>query len=240
MWKLGVIGLRHTNIFSHLFNIMPIANDMKLYEKVKQDANRIYGKPSAYKSGWIVKTYKQRGGTYSDDGKPKELKRWFNEEWADIGGKEYPVYRPFKRINESTPLTAFEIDPVDSLRQIELKQILKGDSNLPPFLAKGSGIKSEEIYKYSNPEQAQKRAFAYLGKSAKLFLSDKPDKKYMILDPNTNKWIHFGAFKPPMEDFTKHQDSERRRLYLARATKIKGNWKSNPYSPNNLAINILW
>lgn len=33
---------------------------------------------------------------------------------------------------------------------------------------------------------------------------------------------------------------ERRRLYRARATKIKGNWKADPYSPNNLAINLLW
>jgi len=33
----------------------------------------------------------------------------------------------------------------------------------------------------------------------------------------------------------KHRDS-----YLKRATKIKGNWKEDPYSPNNLAIKILW
>lgn len=33
---------------------------------------------------------------------------------------------------------------------------------------------------------------------------------------------------------------EKRRLYRARATKIKGNWKDDPYSPNNLAINLLW
>ena len=33
---------------------------------------------------------------------------------------------------------------------------------------------------------------------------------------------------------------EKRRLYRARATKIKGDWKKDKYSPNNLAINILW
>ena len=32
----------------------------------------------------------------------------------------------------------------------------------------------------------------------------------------------------------------KRNAYLSRATKIKGNWKDNKYSPNNLAINILW
>ena len=31
-----------------------------------------------------------------------------------------------------------------------------------------------------------------------------------------------------------------RNAYLARATKIAGAWKSNKYSPNNLAIHILW
>jgi hypothetical protein len=34
-------------------------------------------------------------------------------------------------------------------------------------------------------------------------------------------------------------DSHRRR-YLARATRIKGDWRRNPTSPNNLAIKILW
>jgi len=31
-----------------------------------------------------------------------------------------------------------------------------------------------------------------------------------------------------------------RKAYLARATKIKGNWKADKYSPNSLAIRILW
>jgi len=33
---------------------------------------------------------------------------------------------------------------------------------------------------------------------------------------------------------------EHRRRYLARATKIKGDWKKDSYSPNNLAIHVLW
>lgn len=32
----------------------------------------------------------------------------------------------------------------------------------------------------------------------------------------------------------------RRNAYLARASKIGGKWKDNKYSPNNLAINLLW
>ncbi len=42
------------------------------------------------------------------------------------------------------------------------------------------------------------------------------------------------------DDFTKHQNDEKRQQYLARATKIKGNWKDNKFSKNNLAIHLLW
>ena len=41
-------------------------------------------------------------------------------------------------------------------------------------------------------------------------------------------------------DFTKTHNEAKRKRYLARATKIKGNWKSNKFSPNNLAIHLLW
>jgi len=33
---------------------------------------------------------------------------------------------------------------------------------------------------------------------------------------------------------------DKRRQYLARATNIKGIWRNDKISPNNLAINILW
>jgi hypothetical protein len=113
---------------------MPRILDEDLYALVKREADKIYLKPSAYKSGWIVKTYKQLGGRYADDKKPKKLARWFKEEWGDIGGRDYPVYRPFKRVTKDTPLTAYEIDPTQALQQITLKQKIKGQHNLPPFL----------------------------------------------------------------------------------------------------------
>ena len=67
--------------------------------------------------------------------------------------------------------------------------------------------------------------------------STRKNKKYMIMNDD-NKYIHFGDSR--YEDFTKHQDLERLKNYLSRATKIKGNWRNNKYSPNNLAINLLW
>ena len=116
-------------------------DNLELYEEAKKIADETYNKPSAYKSGFIVKKYKELGGTYS--GKKEENKgisRWMKEQWKDIGNKEYPVYRPTKRITKNTPLTPEEINPSNLKKQIELKQIIKGDSNLPPFTAKGKNI----------------------------------------------------------------------------------------------------
>ena len=109
---------------------MPIVNDIKLYEKAKKIADDKYSKPSAYKSGFIVKLYKKMGGTYSDDGKEKPLARWFKENWTDVGGLNYPVYRPTKKISKKTPLIPSEISNLKE--QIKLKQKIKG-KNLPPF-----------------------------------------------------------------------------------------------------------
>jgi hypothetical protein len=112
---------------------MPIVLDPELYAKAKVKADEKYEKPSAYKSGYIVKTYKEMGGRYKADGSTKKLKRWFKEDWKDVGNKEYPVYRPTKRISKETPLTPDEIDPENLARQIDLKQYLQGQYNLPPF-----------------------------------------------------------------------------------------------------------
>lgn len=109
-------------------------NNPTLYAKAKRIADRTYKKPSAYKSGFIVKTYQELGGTYNNTSNPKTLKRWFKEKWADIGHKSYPVYRPTKRVNKYTPLTASEIDPVQARKQIRLKQKIRGESNLPRFV----------------------------------------------------------------------------------------------------------
>lgn len=116
--------------------IMPIVIDKELYEIAKQKADKIYKKPSAYKSGYIVKTYKSMGGRYQDDNKTKNLKRWFMEEWKDIGNRDYPVYRPTRRISDKTPLTVPEIDKSNLIKQIYLKQKIKGKKNLPAFKPK--------------------------------------------------------------------------------------------------------
>lgn len=97
--------------------------------------------------------------------------------------------------------------------------------------------KKNTISKYSNPHTVYRLASKYLGKTAKIGLSRKKDKKYMVTRPD-GKIVHFGQMG--YEDFTKHKNKTRRKNYLARSTKIKGNWKKDKYSPNNLAIHLLW
>ncbi len=99
---------------------------------------------------------------------------------------------------------------------------------------------SSQLLQFSDPRKAQLRAYSYLGRTAKLYPSDKPLKKYKILDTRKKrpKWVHFGQMG--YQDYTRHKDKQRRKSYLARSRKIHGNWKRNPYSPNNLSIHILW
>lgn len=84
----------------------------------------------------------------------------------------------------------------------------------------------------------KQNAINYLGKDVDIQRSTRQSKKYMVLNPETKKYIHFGDRN--YQDFTEHRDKQRQKNYLARATNIKGDWKSNKYSPNNLSINILW
>jgi hypothetical protein len=115
---------------------MPLVLDQPLYDRVKAYADTIYSKPSAYKSGFIVKLYKQNGGKYAEDSKPKKLDQWFKERWTDVGDKDYPVLRPTVRVNKTTPLTVQEIDPKNLKKQIAEKQKIKGTKNLSPFKPK--------------------------------------------------------------------------------------------------------
>jgi hypothetical protein len=92
------------------------------------------------------------------------------------------------------------------------------------------------INEVSTPSKVRANFRKYKGNDdVKLELSEKKDKKYKVIVDN--KTVHFGSTMP---DYTKHKDESRRKSYLARAKGIKGAWKGNKYSPNNLAINLLW
>jgi hypothetical protein len=241
-----------------------IVDNPELYEKAKAYADNIFKKPSAFKSGFIVKKYKELGGTYSGE-KPNKtgIARWFKEEWKDIGNKEYPVYRPTKRITKKTPLTIDEIEPSNLEEQIALKQEIKGDANLPPFhpLEKGDpkermkrvevsggkivalGVQAEkipkqdEIWKWSNPVKVAEKAKKYLGDMAVVFRSTKPKKKYMIFDPENNKWVFFGEMGYKDGTLDDDDKNNRRERFLKRNAKWS---KAKKYSPAFLAYYLLW
>lgn len=126
---------------------MPTPTDQTLYEEAKDFIYSKYKKNSAFRSGAVVKEYKQRfadkyGSTppYRDDDQPKRLKRWFDEKWIDINpllGKSadaYPLFRPTKYVNKDTPTLFQEIPKSRLNEQYKLKQKIKGERNLPTFL----------------------------------------------------------------------------------------------------------
>jgi hypothetical protein len=126
----------------------PINND--LYKKARKMADKIYNRPSAYKSGYIVKKYKELGGRYTGNRNQSSLKRWFDEQWRDINPfkteTSYPVYRPTKRVSPKTPLTFNEIDYNDLLKKSKIKQKYKNRIILEPFKKKNKPKKFIEKY----------------------------------------------------------------------------------------------
>ena len=86
-----------------------------LYGKIKAKVYQMYGKPSAYRSGMLVKLYKAAGGTYSGDKNDNYgLSRWHKEQWknqrGEIGYKnKSDVYRPTVKVNKNTPTTFQEL-----------------------------------------------------------------------------------------------------------------------------------
>ena len=72
---------------------------------------------------------------------------------------------------------------------------------------------------------------------SRIYPPTREGKKLSYLTPDGNI-VNFGNVA--YESYDAHMDNQRRARYLSRAMKIKGDWKDNPYSPNNLAIRILW
>ncbi len=110
----------------------------KLYNKVVADAKKRFKVwPSAYASGWVVRRYKELGGTYQTTQKENTtLDRWFKQEWVNVcelpkivvcgrskaSMKDYPYCRPLKRITKDTPKTARELTPKQLTQRCEKKK----------------------------------------------------------------------------------------------------------------------
>lgn len=262
--------------------------DKDLYEKAKAIVYKQYAKPSAYRSGALVKKYKEMGGKFKDEGERK-LARWFKEDWKDVAGMDYPVYRPTKRLSKDTPLTPEEIDPENLKEQAILKQKIKGKKNLPPFEGGSGFFESSYSSALANPyfdklieeEEERKRKEEKEEKEKNKefnwfdFLTSVPSgsgnanaddylaqakafaKKAGYENWNNLKYANDGVHKLELDgvkfgrkgygDFIEYgmkdgakEAQKHRKAYLARATKMPGEWKDDPMSKNNLAIKVLW
>lgn len=109
-----------------------IPTDKKLYNDIVEKAELIYDKPSAYKSGYIVREYKKMfKKKYGPEVEPYidskgELYRWFEEDWRNQRGeigykKKGDIYRPTYRIDEDTPKTWNELTNKEVLDAIKEK-----------------------------------------------------------------------------------------------------------------------
>lgn len=100
---------------------MSIPADKNLYNRVKREIFKKNPVNSAYRSGLLVKTYKERfeknnpnKSPYIDNNSKKPLKRWFMENWRNqknlVGySKKGDVYRPTIKISKDTPKTFDEL-----------------------------------------------------------------------------------------------------------------------------------
>ena len=59
--------------------------DKQLYEDVKKMANTVFKSPTGiYRSLWIQREYKKRGGLYKTKKKSSKIQQWLDEKWIDI------------------------------------------------------------------------------------------------------------------------------------------------------------
>ena len=113
-----------------------------LYAKVKSEADeKFLAKTSAYKSAWIVREYKKRGGTFK---KTKQgLTRWFQEKWTDVNrpgqpcgrskaslSDKYPLCRPTIRVTKQTPALLQDISTDDISSANQKKQKIKNTGRI--------------------------------------------------------------------------------------------------------------
>jgi hypothetical protein len=193
--------------------------------------------------GDTAKIYSKIGGSFSAEkrtkteiySKPEETLFSRNEEQF---APQWVKQQPNEKEKEETADTKAEMkNGKKLLNKIYGGSAPKATPSKPKVVKLKSPIGDAELEQYSDPKMVQARAVKRFGKTAKIYRSNSKSKKYAIQAPD-GSFVSFGQMG--YEDFTKHRDPVRRANYLSRATNISGNWKSNPFSPNNLAIHLLW
>lgn len=94
--------------------------------------------------------------------------------------------------------------------------------------------------------QARRRAKAHGYDPKNIEFSDRPDYKLMTIEPRR----HFGrvgygdfliwSFLEKKGHSPKGTAKDKQERFLASHSKIKGKWRDDDFSPNNLAMRILW
>lgn len=128
--------------------------DPDLYDAVVAEAkSRFDVWPSAYASGWVVKTYKERGGRYAGgaggDKKTRSgLTKWFGESWVDLSRPihdedgELVGYEPCGRKKSDDPAAYPKCRPLaEAMRMTpeEVKDAIKRKRAAEAKAAKGRG-----------------------------------------------------------------------------------------------------
>ena len=109
--------------------------DKVLYEKVKKEIYKQYKKPSAYRSGALVKKYKSEFKKKHPNKQPytglknknSGLSRWYREHWTNQRGqigyqKRGDIYRPTIRISKKTPTTYLELSEKQIKKAMAVKK----------------------------------------------------------------------------------------------------------------------
>ena len=119
-----------------------MVRDNKTWNTIKEEAKKKFKVfPSAYASYWIVNEFKKREPKKKKSAKQNSslLTRWTNEKWVNIcdnnkpcgrskatlASATYPLCRPSKRINSSTPVTVGELTSRQIKQMCKKKRSLK-------------------------------------------------------------------------------------------------------------------
>ena len=95
-------------------------------------------------------------------------------------------------------------------------------------------MKYEDLIKISDPYKVYIKFKEIYPCDYYIAISTRKNKKYMIYNPEKDKYIHFGS---TMEDYTKHQDQQRRINFLIRNQR----WaEADMYTPAYASYMLLW
>jgi hypothetical protein len=132
------------------------------------------------------------------------------------------------------------------MRAVGIKEKLYGGNISKDFLAQleNIGFKPSKYLQIAR-KTAHKNGY----NPSSINFSDNGVHKLEIID-NNGKVKKFGrvgygdfiiySFLEKNKQVPKGLSAQKRNTFQASHSKIKGNWKSNPFSPNNLALRILW